>query len=1788
MKYRYLLISFTLFLSSQLFGQQMHPVVLKSGNLTPAYNISQPVIDSINQQMISGAPYFVYLQFAKTPLAGTHKILSTAGIELISYLPTQTYYAAIHQPLSLAVLKQVEATAIFQLLPKQKIHPALASGNIPAWAETPAGTVHLWIKYAASMQEVAVSKLLADKQFEITDRQFSTYHILGLKISRSRLTELASLDFIEYLEPVPHPDQALNAASQAMSAARVLKATTGMGGKNLDGTGVVVGVGDNANILSHVDFSNRVIDRAATGFDESHGKHTSGTVGGAGIREPIYEGYAPGATILSQTFSKILSNAPLYVSDHGMVITNNSYGAVAGDCNYAGLYDLVSHIMDQQAYQMPNLQHVFAAGNDGTRTCPPYATGFRTVLGSYQSAKNVITVGGTNYFNSSKGPVQDGRLKPEIMALGTGVISTGTNNGYFSSMGTSMAAPAVSGGLALLYQQYRQLHGNSNPKSGLMKALLCNGASDAGNTGPDFKNGYGLMNLGRAAAMLENNRYFTSAVSNGNTNVHTINNVPANTAMIKVMLYWHDPAASPLAARTLVNDLDLEVRTPAGMVVYPLRLDTLAGVLNNLAITGADHINNIEQVVIDNPASGTFTFSVKGTAINQNPQQEYFLVYDFIPDATQITYPLGSESFLPGENILVSWDDAGTNSHIYTISISTDNGTTWADQVSQPGARQLSLTLPNTTTTSALVKVRNNNTGAQSQSMPFTIAGRPVVSLAPVQCESYINIQWSAVTGATAYEVMQLKSTSLQSIFVTPDAGTLSYVIGGLHKDSLYWVAVRAIIDGKPARRSVAISYKPAAGSCSGIISDHDLKIDALLTPATGRMFTSTALSNNETLSFRIKNLDDATATDFTVRFRINGSGWFSKQVTSGLAANNFMDVTFPGIDLSAAGDYLVESEVINNAATDPIPANNKLVTTISQLPNASLDLTVPLFDNLDAAPVGLYNKNMTGLMGLPRYDFATNRIENGRLRTFFSSGISYSGKNAFTLDATHFTPSGVTNFLTGTYNLTSYNALVDDIRLDFQFKHHGQFSDAMNKVWVRGNDDAATPWIEAYDLSANQAQPGAFKRSASLELGDLLASNGQMFSSSFQVRWGQRGVVMAADNTYGNGYTFDDIQLYKAIDDIQMLSIDSPQMISCGLGASTQVAVTVRNSANHSINNIPVRLRLNNGAIISETIATISANQVLQFIFTTRVDLSAFQQHTLSAWVDLASDNFRANDTTRLLLNNLPIINTFPYLQDFESGNGNWYTSGTNNSWEYGTPASAKINRAASGSKAWKTRLSGHHNDEELSFLYSPCYNISGLSNPTLSFSVALDLEDCGTVLCDAAYVEYSVDGKSWMRLGNSASGTNWYNKNYSSKHVWSVENYTRWHVATIQLPTGLSKVNLRIVMQSDPGVNREGIAIDDIHIYDNTSGIYNGVTMPTPATKGTSGDSWVHFEQNGKLVASILPAGQDLGSTAIQGYMHQGATRFLSGQYFHNRNITIKPTTKMPLKKIKVRYYFTDTETEALIKATGCTTCSKPASAYELGVSKYSGTDPSLENGDMHDNGKGHWEFINKSQRAIVPFDIGYYAEFEVNDFSEFWLNDGGLKGTAPVPVNLQSFTAEKSGVEDVNLKWTTDLEVELNRFEIELARGNENLQLNQFEKIATVAAKGNSTSPENYGYTDKEAGKNGARYYRLKMIDEQGRVLYSGIRSVVFENPDNWKIYPNPSAGMFFAEVQVSTGQQVQLSVTDVSGRVLKRWNASGTGLLHKYPVNLEAASYPAGLYFITIETGSLKRMFKAVKQ
>ncbi|MBL0335488.1 MAG: S8 family serine peptidase [Chitinophagaceae bacterium] len=1791
------LITFSVLLAIQSFAQDgLSPVIrLKSGNIIPEKNITKQLLSGLDGKTARWNGQSIYLfQFNQIPAAKTISLLKDAGVHLLDFIPGSAYTVSVTAPLDSARLTAAGVIAVIALTPEQKMQPELAAGNFPAHAVKQPGSIDCWISFPATYTVGEVSQALRQHNFDIQSLLYSPYRIIAVRLSTARLRELASFPFIEYVEPAPGEDQPLNNKSTANARANILSSSFGSG-RNLRGSGVTIGIGDNADPLRHVDLSGRIINRNSLSFG-SHGVHVMGIAGGGGIVEEKFTGFAPKARIVSQAFSNILLYAPAYVQDFGMVITNNSYGNIVNECDYMGLYDLYARVLDQQAFQMPSLQNIFSAGNSGAMTCFGLPQGYRTVLGGYQSAKNVITVGNTTELGdiitaSSKGPVKDGRLKPEIVAQGTNVMSSWPINIYSYNTGTSMSSPAVAGGMALLYEKYKIMHSGTNPQSALMKALVCNGGTDDNITpGPDYAYGFGWMNLLRSVTMLENNLYFNDSVANNQANTHNIT-VSANTARLKVMLYWNDPAASVLAATTLVNDLDLKVTDPSSNVSLPLVLDA-----NNVlaaAVQGRDSLNNIEQVVITNPPAGVYTLEVNGKAVTQNPRQPYFLVFDTMAISSNLTYPMGGEHVVAGDSVYISWDSWGDPANSFTLEYSTDNGGNWTLINGSVSAtlRQYKWFIPNVNTSTALVRLTRNGTSIVSTSGAFTIVGVPNVQLAPVQCEGYISIYWLPVNGVTNYEVMWLNGDEMVHVANTTDT---FYVFSGLSKDSTYWVAVRSIFNGSPGRRSTGISRQPNNGACTGSISDNDIKVDAILSPLySGRLLTSNTLSGTQPIGIRIKNLDDVpTAGNITATYRINGGAPVNEVITApAIAAGGTLNYTFTATaNMLPAGIYDLEVSVAQTG--DNVTANNTLTKRFKQLNNPAITLVTPFVDDIETGVDSSYLLPRVGLEGLDRYDFSTNTV-NGRVRTFINTGIAHSGSKALTLDADRFN-GGTVDTLTGTFNLTGFNPATDDIRLDFHYKNHGQTNIFANKLWVRGDD--TQNWIQAYDLYLNQnPTDGSYKKTASIELSDLLATAApaQTYSSSFQLRWGQFGQFQASGDDGGAGYTFDDIRLYKVTDDIQMVSIDTPAVSGCALSATTPVRITIRNSSGTAVNNVPVNFRVDGGAwSADEFVPTVAANANAVYTFTATANLAALGTHLLETRIVYPTDSYNENDTASITLNNAPVISSFPYLENFESGAGFWYADGKNNSWEYGTPASNRISRAASGTKAWKTSLVGNYNDAEKSYLYSPCFNISGLTNPTLSLSLALDLEDCGGTACDGAYVEYTSDGKTWNRLGANGQGTNWYNKAYTNNNLWSVQFYQRWHVATIPLPTGITNLRLRFVVSSDASLNRDGVGIDDIHIYDNIYGIYSGVTMGAPVTQviNTGTNTWVDFLQAGQLVASVHPEGQEMGSTDAQAYIFTGPVRTNSGQYYHNRNITIQPPTPFLslADSVRVRFYFLDSETELLINAAGCGTCYKPTMAYELGVTKYSDPDNNFENGTLLDNVQGVYTYINANKSTFVPFDKGYYTEFKVNNFSEFWLNNGGFDRNQPLPVKLLAFDAVKSGSNNVLNSWIVTAETGVSYYEVQVARGNTEYQQNRFISIGRLNSAGISTGNQSYSYTDIEANKSGVRYYRLKIVNQDGSIQYSAVKAVIFTGEFIWTINPNPSNGVFHVSFQATAGNDMQCRLMDVNGKVLKQFRQPVTGFIQKFSLDMQSPAFATGMYFLELKSGEQQQIFRLVKQ
>lgn len=1718
------------------------PVRFAAGNFITGNNIEHQQFQSASLDAAAFEnEYFVLVQFSKLPAVATMQALKSAGLQLGSWYPGNAYFAAVKKSFNFSSATDFSIVSINQLPSVYKIDPRAA-----AYKQNGNSEKFFAINYFSALDKNSVIQELQKAGAEIVQSKFNAPGTIFIKPTNCNV--IAALPFVYAVSLQSLTDKPLNYKSIGRHGISSLLSPSA---NNLSGKGIVVGIGDNSETATaHVDFTGRVISRVP--FPISfHGIHVTGTVAGAGLLDPKNKGMAPRATIVAQYLSDIITNTPVYFTDYNMIATNNSYTAADDSCAGSGAYDFLSNYTDNQMRQYDKVLHVVSAGNDGLNTCSPYPDFFGTVKSGYQCSKNVLTVGAIADSMdliadfSSRGPVNDGRIKPEIVATGVNVFSTRQNNTYGFNSGTSMSGPIVAGAVTLLNEEYRKANGGTLPQASIIKAVLCNAAEDLGNPGPDFIYGFGSLNARRAADAIENNRFF---ISNTTPSANSIA-VPAGVRRLKVMLYWADTAAAPNAATTLINDLDLTVKAPGPVTHQPLVLDASAANVNNNATEGADHLNNIEQVVIDNPAAGNYDINVNAFSLPYGPQQ-YVVTWQMDMNGVTVEYPYGDETLVPGETEVIRWNAYGDETNTFTLEYF--DGTSWnlIDNNVAANATFYAWVVPATVSNNYRIRVsRNSSVYTDESDFDFRVIGQPVVT-ATVPCEGYVQLDWPAIAGASSYDVWQLQADTMAIIGNTT---SLTYLIPGLNSAITYWFGVSAKNGTVNGRRSVSKSVLPATGVCTLSNFDNNFKAVSIDNPVTKRQFTSSVLTSSENIRFTVKNLDNiASSGSYDLYYQINSNPVVmetNSTVINPLASYQYTFTTTA--DLSAAGIYNIKAWIKRTGDTQIL--DDTVSVTIKNLANPLLIL--PVTDGFESAVDKTYTTNTIGLDGDDKVDFKTNSVR-GRARSFVNTGFALNGTRAITMDQFPYNAALTTDSLMMTYNLANYIS-GEQLRLDFYYKNHGQENNPNNKVWIRGDD--TKQWILAYDLIANQGSLGQWKHSV-ININDVLDTviPAQPISSSFQIKFGQQANT-SANVPYpyidqDDGYTFDDVTIKEAANDIGILNIVTPSATGCGNYGTQAVSLNIKNYSAATLTNVPVYYSLNGGLPVMETIPSLPPG-ITPHTFASPVNLLVNTDYSFDFWVHEPSDMYNNNDSIlNYTFHTSPVINIFPYLEGFEANDGSWYAKGSNSSWQWGTPAKTIINKAANGTKAWVTSLTGNYKNNELSYLYSPCFDLSGMAQPVLSFSHIFQLEDATPA--DYNWIEYSDNGGvTWTRLGLNSVGTNWFN-DPTGKKQWRTSMPT-WHVASTDIPTTGSNVRFRFVMASDLSYNLEGVGIDDIHIFDKAL-IYTG-TPVTGLSQSVSGTGWTHFTSGGRRVASINANGNNMGNTTVDVYPYAGTVRTRNGQYYVNRNIVIRPVVQ-PGTDVSVRFYFTDAEAKSLLAATGCATCTKPIDPYDLGVTKYSGT-AIEENGTLVDNLSGIYSFILPANTEIIPYDNGYYAEFTVSSFSEFWLNDGGIGGIHPLPVNLLTFEAiEKTN--KVLLQWTTDNELNADKYFVERSGDGIN-----YSSIGYASAF-NNNHKNNYSLTDLQP-IDGLNFYRLKMLDKDGTFRYSQVRKINFSNTgDHITVYPNP---VINAKISIASSGNINRAVLfDAAGKIIRSF------VLHGRSNDLDLNGIAKGIYQLKIFT------------
>jgi len=391
-----------------------------------------------------------------------------------------------------------------------------------------------------------------------------------------------------------------------------------------------------------------------------HGTHVNCTAAGndTTLGNSDYDGMAKQAKIyfidvVNPTSFVIPYNlAAMYDTIHlgrGLPYTILQHSGSWGWGNASGAYCIPDAATDAYSYAHPDFLNIYAAGNE--------SSSYR--IRNPGIAKNLITVGATQNSTSSnliasfssRGPAEDQRIKPTLMAPGQDIWSAyyaGTS-GYMSGNGTSMATPAVNGSVALMRQYLLAGYypsGCANPddsikyqSAALLRAMAIVSCDPnvSGWSIPNYNTGWGRIDVDSVLYFSGDSR--KSIILDDTVGINTgqsiIDSFIVNSQIpLRVSLVWTDTAAAPNANPTLVNDLDLELIAPDATYYHGNQYSGGQSISNP---SDRDRVNVEECCRVDVPQTGTWRIAVIGQQVVFGDQSFAYVITGGIEPIVGIT-----------------------------------------------------------------------------------------------------------------------------------------------------------------------------------------------------------------------------------------------------------------------------------------------------------------------------------------------------------------------------------------------------------------------------------------------------------------------------------------------------------------------------------------------------------------------------------------------------------------------------------------------------------------------------------------------------------------------------------------------------------------------------------------------------------------------------------------------------------------------------------------------------------------------------------------------------------------------------------------------------------------------------------------------------------------------------------------------------------------------------------------------------------------------------------------------
>lgn len=884
---RHLFILIVALLSTSLSGQHSDAIEFKDGFFTPEENIESYIQESqLHKRDLTNNRYYRLLQFRQIPSAKEIAQMEQAGIKLLQYVPNKTYYASIHQSYNPNDLRHLNIRYISTMSSKRKISHRIQSNDIPAWAMRGKDHIEVSIMIADDMDDKSILTSCAYDGIEILEYNGYDNFIMA-EIPITDIERVSDLPYVFSLELGAGPSIPDETPGRALNRANMIDTQLPLG-RNYNGEGVAVLCRDDGAVFPHVDFHGRITNLEENSGGD-HGDGVSGIMSGAGNKDPRNRGMAAGSHLFVVNYNQNFTDnetMSLHFSED-VLVTNSSY---SNGCN-AG-YTNTTRTVDSQCADNPTLMHVFSAGNSNNQECG-YGAGdqWGNITGGHKQGKNVIATANTDkegriMDSSSRGPAEDGRIKPDLAANGNRHISTDDDHAYMSFGGTSGAAPCIAGVMAMLHQAYRENNNGETAEAALLKAIMLNTADDLGNVGPDYIYGWGTANAFRSAIAIEEKTYLKNTISQGESLQHTIT-VPPGTKEIRIMTYWHDRPGSSASQKALVNDIDTRVIAPDGQEHLPWILQTqaVAQVLELPAMRGEDHLNNMEQVLITDPEAGEYTVSVFGNTIPFS-SAEYYTTWEIKTGEVTLVFPIGGEQLANGTNEFIYWESI-PNGDPYSVDFSADGGTTWTSigEVG-PNVNVIAFPIPNLISKDVLVSITRS--GETVVSEPFTITPIPRRFEILEICGNDMLFKWDPVNEATSYDVYTLGEKYMQ-YDTTTTLTSIRLPISNPFEEN--WFAVSANFDNEvKGRRSIAIN-----NDGSGLLNcklDYDLTMEELAAPMLENFILCSG-SLEQLVSVKVINSGNFPLENIDISYQSDGGPIVTETFSGTLSPEDTLNYTF-------------------------------------------------------------------------------------------------------------------------------------------------------------------------------------------------------------------------------------------------------------------------------------------------------------------------------------------------------------------------------------------------------------------------------------------------------------------------------------------------------------------------------------------------------------------------------------------------------------------------------------------------------------------------------------------------------------------------------------------------------------------------------------------------------------------------------------------------------------------------------------------------------------------------------